>query len=107
MHCIANYISACNAVLLYLSKITVHKIMKSTWFIFAGIAVGVFAITGAMVYVDANQQANIPDTAVPQSQAEEGSIISSTGLGPELNREKWHEDPFADIAAEVKVKAGV
>ena len=33
-------------------------------------------------------------------------IASPSGLGADLNKEQWHEDPFADIAQKVKDKAG-
>ena len=75
--------------------------------IYAGIAVGVVAITGIMVYGTANQQNYIPDDAVAAPAALEGSFTSETGLGPELNKEKWHEDPWGDLAAKVRADAGV
>ncbi len=75
--------------------------------IYAGIAVGVAALAGIMVYGTSNQQANIPDSAVDAPATIEGSFSSPSGLGADLNKEKWHEDPFADEAAEVKAKLGL
>ncbi len=75
--------------------------------IYAGIAVGVAALAGIMVYGTSNQQANIPDSAVDAPATLEGSFSSPSGLGADLNKEKWHEDPFADEAAEVKAKLGL
>ncbi len=72
--------------------------------IFVGVAIGVAAIAGAMVFATQSQLDRIPDSAVPSSANLEGSFSSPSGLGAELNKEKWHEDPFADIAAEVKAK---
>lgn len=74
--------------------------------IYAGIAVGVLAMAGAIAYGTANQQNYIPDDAVPAPATVQGSFSSETGLGPQLNKEQWHEDPFADESAEVKAKFG-
>lgn len=78
----------------------------SKYMIYAGIAVGVAAIAGAIVYGTQNQQNYIPDYAVPAPATEQGAFSSPSGLGAQLNKEKWHEDPFADEAAAVKAKAG-
>ena len=75
--------------------------------LYAGIVVGVAALAGIMVYGTSNQQANIPDSAVDAPATLEGSFSSPSGLGADLNKEKWHEDPFADEAAEVKAKLGL
>ena len=75
--------------------------------IYAGIAVGVAALAGIMVYGTSNQQANIPESAVDAPATQEGSFSSPSGLGADLNKEQWHEDPFADEAAEVKAKLGL
>jgi len=77
------------------------------YFIYAGIAVGVAALAGIMVFGTASQQDRIPDSAVPAPATLEGSFSSPSGLGAELNKEKWHEDPFADEAAKVKAKLGL
>ena len=76
--------------------------------IFAGIAVGIAAIAAGMFYATNAQQEAIPDASVAQQSALEGTVLpSSSGLAPALNKEKWHEDPFADEAAEVRAKAGI
>ncbi len=75
--------------------------------IYAGIIIGVAALTGIMVYGTADQQARIPESAVDSSATIVGSFSSPSGLGADLNKEQWHEDPFADEAAEVKAKLGL
>ena len=74
--------------------------------IYAGIAIGVAAMAGAVVYGTANQQNYIPDDAVLAPAAEQGEFSPESGLGPQLNKEKWHSDPFADEAAAVRANAG-
>lgn len=69
--------------------------------VYVGIAVGVIAIGGAVAYGTVNQANYLPDDAVLQSQASEGTI-GEGGLTPSLNKEKWHEDPFGDIAQQVR-----
>jgi hypothetical protein len=34
--------------------------------------------------------------------AKQGSFASPSGLGADLNKEQWNEDPFADEAAAVR-----
>lgn len=74
--------------------------------IYAGIAIGVAAMAGIMVYAHDNQQNYVPEDAVLAPAAEQGSFSSSSGLGAELNKERWHEDPFGDLAQEVRAKSG-
>ena len=74
--------------------------------IYAGIAVGVAAIAGIMVFATDAQQDRISPDAIAAPANVEGSFSSESGLGPELNKEKWHADPFADEAAESKAKSG-
>jgi len=81
--------------------------MEVKYAVYAGIAIGVVAMAGVMVFATTNQQNNISDNVVSAPAALEGSIPSETGLGPTLNKEKWHEDPFGDIAAKVRANAGV
>ena len=69
--------------------------------IYAGIAIGVAAMAGIMVYAHDNQQNYLPDDAVLAPASEQGSFSSQDGL-IELNKEQWHEDPFGDRAAEVR-----
>lgn len=79
--------------------------MKNAY-VYAGIAVGIAAIAGAVVYGTQQQQMHIPDNAVKAPAALEGNIASESGLGPVINKEQWHEDPFEDIAKQVREKAG-
>ena len=74
--------------------------------IYAGIAIGVAAIAAAVVYGTENQQNYIPDDAVSAPATEQGAITSDSGMGPVINKEKWHTDPFADEAAAIRAQAG-
>jgi len=74
--------------------------------VYAGIAIGVAAMAGAVVYGTTNQQNFIADDAILAPAAEQGTFSSPSGLGAELNKEKWHEDPFEDIAQKVREQAG-
>lgn len=78
----------------------------ASYLIYVGIAIGVAAMAGAIVYGTQNQQNYIPDDAVPAPATEQGAFSSPSGLGAQLNKEKWHADPFADEAAAIKAKAG-
>ncbi len=71
---------------------------------FIGIAIGIVSIAGAWIYGTQTSLDRIPDSVVPAHANLEGSYTSSSGLGAEINKERWHEDPFGDIAAEVKAK---
>ena len=78
----------------------------ASYLIYVGIAVGVAAMAAAIVYGTQNQQNYIPDDAIPAPATEQGAFSSPSGLGAQLNKEKWHADPFADEAAAIKAKAG-
>lgn len=78
--------------------------LMSKAIIYVGIIVGVAAMTGIMVYGTDAQQDRISADAVPAPATIEGSFSSQSGLGAELNKEQWREDPFADEAAESKAK---
>ncbi len=80
--------------------------MTNSWMVYAGIAIGVAAMAGAVVYGTTNQQNYVADDAVLAPAAQEGSFSSASGLGADLNKEQWHEDPFGDLAAEVRANAG-
>ena len=80
--------------------------MTNSWMVYAGIAIGVAAMAGAVVYGTSNQQNYVQDDAVLAPAAGQGSIVSDSGLGAELNKERWHEDPFGDIAQKVRENAG-
>ena len=73
--------------------------------IYAGIAIGVAAMAGIMVYAHDNQQNYLADDAVLAPAAQQGSFISELGM-VELNKEEWHEDPYAEMAAKIRAEAG-
>jgi len=78
----------------------------ANYVIYVGIAIGILAITGAVVYGTQQQQTHIPSNVVPAPAAEQGSYSSSSGIGATINKEKWHEDPFGDIAKQIREQAG-
>jgi len=80
--------------------------MASKAMVYIGIAVGVIAMGGAIAYGTLNQQNYVSEEASFAPAAEQGSITSDSGLGAELNKERWHEDPFGDIAQKVRENAG-
>ena len=75
---------------------------NSTLIVLAGIAVGVVAISGIMVYATANQANYLQEGSELAPAATQGSFASESGLGADLNKEQWHEDPFAERAAETR-----
>ncbi|MDH3696401.1 MAG: hypothetical protein OEQ15_03705 [Nitrosopumilus sp.] len=72
--------------------------------IYIGIAVGVAAMAGAIIYGTENQKNYVPEDAVLQSQADEGLLQKTGALGADLNKEQWYEDPYAEKAAEIREK---
>ncbi len=70
--------------------------------IYIGIAVGVAAMAGAIAYGTANQHNYIADDAVLSEAAKEGILAKTGGFGADLNKEQWHDDPYADEAAAVR-----
>lgn len=74
--------------------------------IYIGIAVGVAAMAAAIAYGTENQKNYIPEDAVLSPAAEQGLLPKTGALGADLNKEKWHEDPFGDIAQKVRDNAG-
>jgi len=80
--------------------------MDSKLIIIAGIVVGVAAITVVEIYATVNQQNNLSDDLVLAPAALEGSFASPSGWGAELNKEQWHEDPWAEKAKAIREKAG-
>ena len=72
--------------------------------IYIGIAVGVAAMAGAIIYGTENQKNWVPEDAVLQSQADEGLLQKTGALGADLNKEQWYEDPYAEKAAEIREK---
>jgi hypothetical protein len=79
--------------------------MTNSWMVYVGIAVGVAAMAGAVVYGTSNQQNYVQDDAVLAPAAEQGQFTSDSGMVA-LNKEQWHEDPFGDIAQKVREDAG-
>jgi len=80
--------------------------MTNAWMVYAGIAIGVAAMAGAVVYGTTNQQNYVQEDAVLAPAAEQGAFSSESGLGAKLNKEQWHDDPFGDIAKKVREQAG-
>jgi len=80
--------------------------MTNKVIIIVAIAVGVAAMTGVEVYGTINQQNNISDDLALAPAALQGSFASPSGLGADLNKEQWHEDPWAEKAKLIREKAG-
>ena len=78
--------------------------MSSTIIVIAGIAVGVLAMAGAIAYGTANQQNYVQEDSVLAEAATQGILPKTGMIGADLNREQWHEDPFAEKAAEVRAQ---
>ena len=74
--------------------------------IYAGIAIGVAAMAGIMVYAHDNQQNYVPEDAALAPASLEGSFSSESGLGANLNSEQWHEDPYAELAQKIREQNG-
>ena len=74
--------------------------------IYIGIAVGVIAMGAAIAYGTENQKNYIPEDAVLSQAAEEGLLPKTGTFGADLNKEKWHEDPFGDLAQKVREQNG-
>lgn len=84
----------------------IKSLMSNRTMVYAGIAIAVAAMAGAVVYGTANQQNYVSEDAVPAQASQQGAIVSDSGLGAVLNKEQWHEDPFGDIAKKVREDAG-
>jgi hypothetical protein len=80
--------------------------MTSKALLYIALVVGVAGMGSAIAYGTANQANYIPEGAELAPASEQGSFSSPTGLGADLNKEQWHEDPFGDIAQKVKDNAG-
>ena len=78
--------------------------MSSTIIVIAGIAVGVLAMAGAIAYGTANQVNYVQEDSVLAEAATQGILPKTGMIGADLNREQWHEDPFAEKAAEVRAQ---
>jgi hypothetical protein len=77
----------------------------SNTIIIAGIAVGVAAMVGVMVYAHDNQQNYLQEGSELAPAAEQGVFTSELGM-VELNKEQWHEDPYAEMSAQIRAQAG-
>ena len=81
--------------------------MQTTgYYVIAGVAVGVLALAGIVAYGTANQLNYIQEDSVLSEAATQGVLPKTGMLGADLNKEQWHEDPFGDIAAEVRAQNG-
>lgn len=69
--------------------------------VYVGIAVGVIAMGGVIAYGTANQANYLQDGAELAPAAEQGVFLSENGM-VQLNKEQWHEDPFAEKAAAIR-----
>ena len=74
--------------------------------IYIAIAVAVAAMAGAIAYGTENQKNYVPEDAVLSQAAEQGLLPKTGVLGADLNKEKWHEDPFGDLAQKVRDQNG-
>jgi hypothetical protein len=74
--------------------------------IYVGIAIGVVAMAGVIAYGTANQQNYISEDAVLAPAAEQGLLPKTGVFGADLNKDKWHEDPFGDLAQKVREQNG-
>ena len=72
------------------------------YYVIAGVAVGVLALAGIVAYGTANQLNYVQEDSVKAVAAEQGILPKSGMLSADLNKEQWHEDPFAEMAAEVR-----
>ncbi len=80
--------------------------MTSKTLLYIALVVGVAGMGASIAYGTANQANYIQEGAELAPAAEQGSFSSPSGLGADLNKEQWHEDPFGDIAQKVKDNAG-
>lgn len=78
--------------------------MASKALVYIGIAVGVAAMAGAIAYGTANQANYIPEDAVLSKAAQDGVLQKTGSMGADLNKEQWHEDPYAEKAAEIRAE---
>ena len=74
----------------------------SNMIIVAAIVVGVVAMGAAIAYGTANQQNNMSDDLILTDAAKEGLLAKTGNMGADLNKEQWHEDPYAEKAAQVR-----
>lgn len=76
----------------------------SNTLVIMGIVVGVVAMAGAIAYGTENQKNFLSEDSVLAPAAEQGLLPKTGTLGADLNKEQWHEDPYAERAAEIREK---
>jgi len=69
--------------------------------IYLALAIVAFSAATAVVFYGAQQQSIIEGSELALA-AQQGSFTSPSGFGPELNKDQWHADPFADKAAAIR-----
>jgi hypothetical protein len=79
----------------------VESIFMGSYITYLAIAIVAFVAVAAFVFYGAEQQSIIAGSDLAPA-AKQGSFASPSGLGADLNKEQWHEDPFADEAAAVR-----
>ena len=72
--------------------------------IYIGIVVGVAAMASVIAYGTENQKNYLPEDAILSQAAEQGLLPKTGMFGADLNKEQWHEDPYAQKAAEIREK---
>ena len=73
---------------------------KNTMYLAVAIVVTIGVM--AVVFGAAEQKDSHIDKSQLSEAAKQGSFASPSGFGADLNKEQWHEDPFADEAAAVR-----
>ena len=48
------------------------------------------------------QQSNRSDDLVLTDATKEGILAKTGSMGPDLNKDQWHEDPYAEKDAQVR-----
>jgi len=79
----------------------VESVFMGSYITYLTIAVVAFSAVTAFVFYTAEQQSIIEGLELAPA-AKQGSFASPSGMGADLNKEQWHEDPFADEAAAVR-----
>jgi hypothetical protein len=94
-----NRLTALQSYLINIKK--VESIFMGSYITYLTIAIVAFVAVAAFVFYGAEQQSVIEGSELAPA-AQQGSFASPSGLGADLNKEQWHEDPFADEAAAVR-----
>jgi hypothetical protein len=72
--------------------------------VIGGVALGVLALAGVVAYGTANQLNYVQEDSILAEAATQGVLPKTGMLGADLNKEQWHEDPYAEKAAEVRAQ---